>query len=68
MFLNRRQLKQLTGISCSDPEAQKRELERRGIRHLGINAGGLLIVPCAAIEGGKESPPSWSPDFSGLRA
>lgn len=69
MFLTRRQVKQLTGLPCSDPEAQRRNLDERGIRHCGINAAGLLVVPCASIENPTGPAPAiWSPDFSKVEA
>lgn len=66
MFLTRRQLRALTGIPSDQPEAQLAELDRRGIRHLGINALGRLIVPCSAIDAPAKPPeiPTWTPDFS----
>lgn len=65
VFLTRRQLRTLTGIPSTEPQEQLAELNRRGIRHLGINAAGRLIVPCSAIETpSKPLERSWTPDFT----
>ena len=71
MFLTPRQVKQLTGIPNSDPQAQIRNLDERGIRHMGINAAGRVIVPCSVVDGGNTAPmppKPWQPDFSKMGA
>ena len=65
-FLTPREVKTLTGADT--PEDQVRSLDRRGIRHLGVNDLGRVIVPVAAVEGGPMPPKAWSPDYSKLAA